>query len=131
MIRKIWRDKIAALIAHPTALPILATAMAALLPILTLLYILCLNFGRDGMFLNPGLWLWTGFYSALLMLRFGGQWPMSYRGILVLLLSLDGLVIAISLLVSTMAGLVGVLLMLFATLTPFLPLGLLFSLIFG
>ena len=83
------------------------------------------------MFLNPGLWLWTGGYSALLMLRFGGQWPMSYRGILVVLFSFDGLVIALLLLVSTMAGLVGVLLMLFATLTPFLPLGLLFSLLFG
>ena len=131
MIRNIWRDKIAALMTHPTALPILATAMAAWLPIVTLFYILCLNVGRDGNFLNPALWLWTGFYNALLLLRFGDQWPMSYRGILAVLLSFDGLVIALLLLVSTMAGLAGVLLMLFATLTPFLPLGLLFALLFG
>lgn len=83
------------------------------------------------MFLNPGLWLWTGFYSALLMLRFGGPVADVLSGDISGAVFVDGLVIALLLLVSTMAGLVGVLLMLFATLTPFLPLGLLFSLLFG
>lgn len=76
----------------------------------------------DHPLLSPGYWLWLGWWSAILMMRYWRWWKRALMQILmVILVPINMLMCAVVLLVSTMGGIWGVLLGIAMIITPIGP----------
>ena len=114
----------ALLAAHLLAFQVGLVAGGLLVPVLLIASMALAN----GSLLNPGYWLWVGWWSSVLMVRYWRWWKRALMQILmVILVPINMLMCAVVLLVATMGGIWGVLLGIALIVTPIGPVMLLLN----